>query len=77
MRLIHLKYFNYYPIVGIILYVLTYCYAITFYPGGSIDFPNAARYSFSHNLLCDAMDVLTPNGTYNAARPFAIAAHFA
>lgn len=67
--------FQYSPIFGLIVYVLIYSYAVTFYPGGSLSYPNATSFSFIHNLLCDAMDVYTPNGTLNNARPLAVCAH--
>ncbi|NQY06641.1 MAG: hypothetical protein HRT68_10775 [Flavobacteriaceae bacterium] len=68
-------FFQYTPIVGLIIYVLVYSYAITFYPGGSFNYPDATSYSFTHNLVCDAMDAYTPNGALNNARPLAVSAH--
>ena len=75
VKVLSVKYFNFLPIAGLLVYVILYSYAVSNYPGGSVSYPNSSTYSFSHNLLCDAMDLKTPNGTLNASRPLAVVAH--
>jgi len=69
------KYLPYFPMFGIALYIIVYTFAVTAYPGGSINYPNANGYSFFHNLLCDAMDPITQNGSINDARFMAVISH--
>ena len=69
------KYLPYFPIIGLGLYIIVYTFAVSAYPGGSINYPNANGYSFFHNLLCDAMDPITQSGSINGARFMAIISH--
>lgn len=69
------KYLPYFPIFGLGLYIIVYTIAVSAYPGGSINHPNANGYSFYHNLLCDAMDPVTQSGVVNHARFMAIISH--
>jgi len=69
------KYLPYFPIFGLGLYIIVYTIAVSAYPGGSINYPNANGYSFYHNLLCDAMDPITQSGVINHARFLAIISH--
>ena len=69
------KYLPYFPVFGLCLYVIVYTYAVTMYPGGSTNYPDATSYSFNHNLLCDAMDPITKGGHYNTARFMAVISH--
>lgn len=77
MNLINIlkKYYPYAPIVGLVLYVFVFTYATAGYPGGSYNKPQANGYSFFHNFLCDAMDLVTKNGIKNKSRSIAIVAH--
>lgn len=69
------KYLPYFPIFGLGLYVIVYTYAVSLYPGGSTNYPEATSYSFNHNLLCDALDPVTKGGHINNARFMAIISH--
>lgn len=69
------KYLPYAPILGICLYVIAYTFAVSEYPGGSINYPSAKGYSFYNNLLCDAMDPITLSGVKNNARLMAVISH--
>lgn len=69
------KYLPYFPIFGLGLYIIVYTFAVSAYPGGSINYPDANGYSFFHNLLCDAMDPITQSGSINGARFMAIISH--
>lgn len=75
MNKIDTKYLPYFPIFGLVLYIIVYTIAVSAYPGGSINHPNAHGYSFYHNLLCDAMDPITQSGVINHARFMAIISH--
>ena len=77
MNLINIikKYLPYFPIIGLVLYVFVFTYAVSEYPGGSYNNPKAISYSFYHNFLCDAMDPITKNGSVNNARSIAIISH--
>ncbi len=78
-KTIQSKYFNqylpYFPMVGLVIYLFTFLYAVSGYPGGSYNQPNAIGYSHFHNFLCDAMDLVTKNGMLNTFRGFSITAH--
>lgn len=69
------KYLPYFPIFGIGLYIIVFTIAATIYPGGSTNHPHSTGYSFFHNLLCDAMDPITKNGSANHARVIAVISH--
>ncbi len=69
------KYLPYFPIFGIGLYIAIFTIAASQYPGGSTNLPHANGYSFFHNLLCDAMDPITKNGSVNNARFIAVISH--
>ena len=65
----------YIPMAGLILYLFVFIYAVSGYPGGSYNHPDALGYSHFHNFLCDAMDLVTKNGMTNKFRSIAITAH--
>ena len=69
------KYLPYFPIVGLVLYIIVFTFAASAYPGGSFKYPNAIGYSFNHNFLCDVMHPITPSGSINNARSMAILSH--
>jgi hypothetical protein len=69
------KYVPYFPIIGMILYLIIFVVASTQYPGGSINKPHALEHSYFHNFLCDLMNPVTQYGVVNPARPLAILAH--
>jgi hypothetical protein len=75
MKKFEAKYLPYFPIVGLGLYVLVFIFAASYYPGGSINYPNAIGYSFSHNFLCDVMHPTAHSGSINNARFMAIISH--
>jgi hypothetical protein len=58
-----------------VLYIIIFTFAASQYPGGSSNLPHSNSYSFFHNLLCDAMDPITKNGSINNARFIAVIAH--
>lgn len=69
------KYLPYFPIFGLGLYVIVFYFAAAAYPGGSVNYPNANGYSFSHNFLCDALNPITERGSVNNARFMAVISH--
>ncbi len=69
------KYYPYFPIVGMGLYLIVFTIAAMDYPGGSENVPNDVGYSFFHNFLCDVMNPITQGGKVNPARPLAIFSH--
>jgi hypothetical protein len=69
------RYYPYLPIIGFAIYLPIFCVATGFYPGGSINLPQAKGFSFFHNFLCDVMDPVTKSGLYNPARFVAIVSH--
>jgi len=75
MKNINTKYLPYFPIVGMVLYIIVFTFAAIAYPGGSINVPDAIGYSFYNNFLCDVMNPTTQNGGANEARPLAIVSH--
>jgi hypothetical protein len=68
-------YIPYIPIIGFGLYLIVFSFAITDYPGGSVNIPDDVGYSFFHNFLCDAMNPITQANVVNEARPLAIVSH--
>ena len=75
MNKLKTKYLPYFPIFGLGLYIIIFTFAASQYPGGSSNLPHSNSYSFFHNLLCDAMDPITKNGSTNNARFIAVIAH--
>lgn len=75
MNKITRQYLPYFPIFGMGLYIIVFYFATVAYPGGSINYPNANTYSFSHNFLCDAMNPITQSGNINTARFIAVISH--
>lgn len=75
MRLIHKKSIPYYPIVGMLLYLVVFIIAAGRYPGGSFNKPHGIGYSFFHNFLCDVMNPVTHGGEVNEARTLAVVSH--
>jgi len=75
MNKFNIKYLPYIPIFGLGIYVIVFIIAASAYPGGSINYPKANAYSFSHNFLCDTMNPINEDGKINGARFMAIIAH--
>ncbi len=63
------------PLVGMGMFLVTFVYAASAYPGGSENIPRASSYSFFHNFLCDLMEPQLLVGGENTARPKGIFAH--
>ena len=61
--------------IGLVIYVVVFVYAASLYSGGSLYHMDSTDYSYFHNLLCDTMDVVTPNGLVNEGRSMAVIAH--
>ncbi|MFC6267365.1 hypothetical protein [Frigoriflavimonas asaccharolytica] len=76
MKKFKTQYLPYFPMFGLVLYVVLFTYASNYYPGGSTNHPEAKGYSFFNNLLCDAMDPITKGGMQNNARSLATVAHY-
>lgn len=75
MRSFFLKYYTFFPVVGLGLYLVSFSFAAFSYPGGSFNEPHARAFSFFHNFLCDVMDPSTKGGVFNSIRPLAIVSH--
>ena len=56
------------PLVGMGMFVLLYLLAAYMYPGGSWLIPEADRFSFWNNYLCDLLDYYAVNGEINHGR---------
>jgi len=69
------RYYPYFPILGMGLYLVVFTLAAMDYPGGSENVPSAMGYSFFHNFLCDVMNPITQGGLYNSARSLATVSH--
>jgi hypothetical protein len=66
----------YFPIVGMITYLIMFFTAASFYPGGSDNIPNAQNgYSVFHNFLCDTNNQFTHSGLENRGKLLANLAH--
>ncbi len=70
-----LRYYTYFPIVGLVGFLVLFVIATTLYPGGSLYDMNAKGHSYIHNYICDLMSLNLPEGTVNRARPYAVVAH--
>ena len=60
--------------LGVIIFVILYIYAASFYPGGSVVDPSSVGYDWFHNYWCDLMYKQSLDGAKNLARPIAITA---
>ncbi|NND33956.1 MAG: hypothetical protein HKN76_15315 [Saprospiraceae bacterium] len=69
-------YYPWFPIVGLVVYLILFSTAAIGYPGGSINYPDAIGYSFFNNFLCDVMVGTTLAGIENNARTLAIISHW-
>lgn len=67
--------YPYFPIIGLIGFLLFFVIATTMYPGGSVNEIAAEGYSYFHNFICDLMSLHLEEGVVNDARPIAIVAH--
>jgi hypothetical protein len=65
----------FFPMVGLLSFVVLFSLAATMYPGGSFNLPFEEGFSFFHNFLCDLMNPITQGGWVNEARLMAISAH--
>ena len=63
-----------FPIGGTVVFVGLYIIATFYYPGGSQHDPTSHGFSWAHNYWCNLLNEIAINGTYNPARPFALAA---
>ena len=76
MTLLKTKYIPYFPIVGMIIYLILFVTAASFYPGGSDNLPLSENgYSFFHNFLCDTNNEFSHSGIKNTGQPIAVLAH--
>ena len=69
------KQYPYFPIVGLLGFLLFFVIATTLYPGGSVNEIASEGYSYFHNFICDLMSLHLEEGVVNDARPIAIIAH--
>ncbi len=67
--------YPYFPIIGMIGFLVLFIIATTKYPGGSMNEIAAEGYSHFHNFICDLMSLNLEEGVVNDARPIAIFAH--
>lgn len=67
--------YPYFPIIGLIGFLLFFVIATTMYPGGSVNEIASEGYSYFHNFICDLMSLNLEEGVVNDARPIAIIAH--
>ena len=61
------------PSIGIVLFIILYCYATIRYPGGSVAYPDREGFDWAHNYWCDLLTSVAMNGEANAAKPYGIA----
>lgn len=69
------KQYPYFPIIGLVGFLLFFVIATNFYPGGSVNDMASEGYSYFHNFICDLMSLNLEEGVVNDARPIAIIAH--
>ena len=69
------KRYPYFPIIGLLGFLLFFVIATTMYPGGSVNEIASEGYSYFHNFICDLMSLHLEEGVVNDARPIAIIAH--
>ncbi len=60
------------PSIGIVLFIILYCYATTRYPGGSAAYTDRVGFDWVHNYWCDLLTTIAINGEANAAKPYGI-----
>ena len=66
----------YFPIFGILIYLVMFTIAASFYPGGSNNVPTAQNgYSIFHNYLCDSNNQTTHSGLENKGKLLANLSH--
>lgn len=66
----------YFPVIGMITYLIMFTTAALLYPGGSDNVPTAQDgYSFFHNFLCDTNNLITHSGLKNDGKLLANLAH--
>lgn len=69
------KYYPYFPIFGLVSYVIVFVLATYQYPGGSTNIPYSEGHSYFHNFLCDLTLPVAFNGLENPAMELAIFGH--
>jgi hypothetical protein len=70
------RYYPYFPMIGLIGFLILFVIATTLYPGGSLNDSGAEGHSYFHNYICDLMSLHLPEGEINRAEPYAVVAHF-
>ena len=60
--------------MGIVVYIILYLVATTFYPDGSQVDKNSIGFSWVNNYWCNLLNEKAINGEHNAAKPFAVCA---
>lgn len=60
------------PTIGIGIFVASYVYSSTLYPGGSQADPNTVGFDWLNNYWCNLTNERAMNGQLNPARPFAV-----
>lgn len=66
--------FYYLPVVGILLFMVLYAFASTFYPGGSQADANSIGFDWVHNYTCDLFKPIALNGVENPSTTYAMVA---
>ena len=64
------------PLTGILVSVLLFLLAATYYPGGTTESAQTVGYDWGHNYICTLFWPTALNGAANPARRFAIPAWF-
>ena len=70
-----LRFYPFFPFVGLCFFVVLFVLAALDFPGGSFNYPHATGYSFFNNFLCDVMEPVTKGGLPNPARSLAVFSH--
>ena len=64
------------PIFGTLLFVILYCVATLFYPGGSQVDKSSIGFSWTNNYWCNLLNETAINGQPNPAKPIALTGMF-
>ena len=64
------------PFFGIVIFVILYILATTFYPGGSQVDKDSVGFSWVNNYWCNLLNETAANGQHNPAKPVAMLGMF-
>jgi len=66
------KIVDFFPTIGILIFLMLFFYAATLYPGGSQFDATSKGFDWMNNYWCNLLNEHSMNGENNGARPFAI-----